>query len=116
MGTMSGLTLAMFNLKVLVGVRLVSENGLTWELVDEVLGASSSLRGCNLSRRANSKRARKGHPWLVEEDSSSANEEEEEDPHDDAFVSDCDDAPNGPNGDAENMEATNIPDEFDDGY
>jgi len=92
-----------------------SENGLTWELVDEVLGASSSLRGRNLPRRANSKRARNGHPRLVKEDSSSANEEEE-DPHDDAYVSDCDDAPNGPNDDAENMEATNIHDEFDDGY
>lgn len=53
---------------------------------------------------------------LVEEDSCSANEKEEEDPHDDAYVSNCDDAPNGSNGDGEYMETTNIPDEFDDLY
>ena len=75
-----------------------NENGVTWELVDEAVGASSSLRGHNLPRRTNNKRARSGHPRLVEEDSSSANEEE--DPHDDAYVRDCDDAPNGSSGDA----------------
>lgn len=58
-----------------------------------------------------------GHPRLLEEDSGSANEEEEKDnPHDDVDVSDCKDAPNDSNVDGENMEATNIPDEFDDGY
>ncbi|XP_066364940.1 uncharacterized protein [Miscanthus floridulus] len=61
-------------------------NGLTWELVDEAIGASSSLRGCNLLRNASSKRARNGQSRLakLEEDLGLANEEEEEeDPHDD---------------------------------
>ena len=94
-------------------------NGLTWELVDEAVGASSSLRGRNLPRNASSKRARNGHSRLaeLEEDLGSTNEEEEdEDPHDDADVSDCEHDPNGSNGGGENMEAANIPDEFDDGY
>ncbi|CAN6248725.1 unnamed protein product [Urochloa humidicola] len=93
-------------------------NGLTWELVDEALGASSSLRGRNLQRKASNKRARDGPSRLVEEDSGSASEEEEDDqdPHDDADVSDCEDAPSGSNGDGENVDATNVPDEFDDGY
>lgn len=91
-----------------------NDNGLTWELVDEALGASSTLRGRNLPRKASSKRSRLVE---LEEDSGSANEEEEdEDPHDDADVSDCEHAPNGSNDGGENMEATNIPDEFDDGY
>ena len=96
-----------------------NENGLTWELVDEALGASSSLRGRNLQRKAsNNKRARNGPSGLVEEDSGSANEEEEDDhdSHDDADVSDCEDAPSGTNGDGENVDATNVHDEFDDGY
>jgi hypothetical protein len=33
-------------------------NGLTWEHVDEAVGASSSLRGRNLARNASSKHAR----------------------------------------------------------
>ncbi|CAD6213230.1 unnamed protein product [Miscanthus lutarioriparius] len=94
-------------------------NGLTWELVDEVVGASSSLRGRNLPRNASSKRARNGQSRLteLEEDLGLANEEEEEeDPHDDADVSDCEQDPNGSNGGGENMEGPNILDEFDDGY
>ena len=31
-------------------------------------------------------------------------------------MSDCEHDPNGSNGGGENMEAANIPDEFDDGY
>jgi len=31
-------------------------------------------------------------------------------------MSDCEDAPSGTNGDGENMDATNVHDEFDDGY
>ena len=94
-------------------------NGLTWELVDEAVGASSSLRGRNLPRNASSKRARNGQSRLaeLEEDLGLANEEEEEeDPHDDADVSDCEQDPNGSNGGGENMEGPNILDEFDDGY
>ncbi|WVZ58925.1 hypothetical protein U9M48_009143 [Paspalum notatum var. saurae] len=34
-----------------------NENGLAWELVDEAMGASSSLRGRNLTRNASNKRA-----------------------------------------------------------
>ena len=80
---------------------------------------SSSLRGRNLQRKTNNnKRARNAPSGLVEEDSGSANEEEEDDhdSHDDADVSDCEDAPSGTNGDGENMDATNVHDEFDDGY
>ena len=94
-------------------------NGLTWELVDEAVGASSSLRGRNLPRNTSSKRARNGQSRLaeLEEDLGWANEEEEEeDPHDDADVSDCEQDPNGSNGGGENMEGPNILDEFDDGY
>ncbi|XP_066365179.1 uncharacterized protein [Miscanthus floridulus] len=47
-----------------------NSNGLTWEHVDEVVGASSSLRGRNLPRNASSKRARNGQTRLakLEED------------------------------------------------
>ena len=96
-----------------------NENGLTWELVDEALGASSSLRGHNLPRNASNKRARNGQSRLaeLEEDLGLANEEEEEeDPLDDVDVSDCEQDPNGSNGGDENMEAPNILDEFDNGY
>jgi len=40
-------------------------NGLTWEHVDEAVGASSSLRGRNLLRNDN-KRARNGQTRLAE--------------------------------------------------
>ena len=90
-----------------------NSNGLTWEHVDEAVGASSSLRGRNLPRNASSKRARYGDPHdLV----LSNEEEEDEDPHDNADVSDCEQDPNGSNGGSENKEAPNILDEFDDGY
>ena len=98
------------------------ENGLTWQLVDEAMGASSSLRGRNLPRNAN-KRARNSNRGLVEVeiDSGSDNEGEEEnqDPLDDADVTDCedDDASNGCNAGGEDIEAAaNDVDEFDDGY
>uniref|UniRef100_K3ZMR1 DUF659 domain-containing protein n=1 Tax=Setaria italica TaxID=4555 RepID=K3ZMR1_SETIT len=84
------------------------------------LGASSSLRGCNLRRNASSNHARPSSPSLVEDDFGSDDEEDEasQDPHDDADVTDCEDAP-GPNGsnNGEDIEAAaNIHDEFDDGY
>lgn len=103
------------------------ENGLTWQLVDEAIGASSSLRGRNVPRTAN-KRSRNTNPRLVQIDSGSDNEEEvleevevEEhpDPLDDANISDCEDAgaSNGSNSGGEGMEAAaNDVDEFDDGY
>eukprot|EP00267_Zea_mays_P047468 XP_020399931.1 uncharacterized protein LOC109942393 [Zea mays] len=89
------------------------ENGLTWELVDQAVGASSSLRGRNLPRNAN-KRARVSHSRFdFEEDFGSANEEEEDqDPHDDVDVTDSEDAHDDVGG--ENTEAA--PDEFEDGY
>jgi hypothetical protein len=99
----------------------IDETGLTWQTVDEALGASSSLRGCNLPRTAN-KRARNSNSRLVEHelDSDSGNEEEEDqDPLDDADATDCEDvdAPNGSNADGEDMEAAaNAVDDFDDGY
>ncbi|XP_022685241.1 uncharacterized protein LOC111258326 [Setaria italica] len=86
----------------------------------QALGASSSLRGCNLRRNASSNHARPSSPSLVEDDFGSDDEEDEasQDPHDDADVTDCEDAP-GPNGsnNGEDIEAAaNIHDEFDDGY
>jgi hypothetical protein len=100
----------------------IDENDLTWQLVDEAIGASSSLRGRNLPRTAN-KRSRNSNTRLVEIDSGSGNEEEEEehqdlDPLDDEDVTDCEDEPsNGSNAGEEDIEAaaTNV-DEFDDGY
>jgi hypothetical protein len=99
----------------------IDETGLTWQIVDEALGASSSLRGRNLPRTAN-KRARNSDPRLVEHDSDSGYEEEEEEdqnPLDDADVTDCEDVdtPNGSNAGGEDKEAAaNVVDEFDDGY
>lgn len=100
-----------------------NEDGPTWQLVDEVLGASSSLQVRNLPRNAN-KRARNSNRRLLEIDLGSSNEEEEEEeedlePLDDADVTDCedDDHSNGSNAGEEDMEAaTNADDEFDDGY
>ena len=99
----------------------IDENGLTWQLVDEAIGASSSLRGRNLPRNAN-KRARISNRRLLEIDSGSDNEEEEEEdlePLDDADVTDCedDDHFNGSYAGGEDVEAAaNTDDEFDDGY
>ena len=98
----------------------IDENGLTWQLVDEAIGASSSLRGRNLPRNAN-KCARSSNRGLVEIDSGSGIEgvEENHDPLDDADVTDCedDDASNGCNAGGEDIEAAaNDVDEFDDGY
>jgi hypothetical protein len=98
-------------------------DGLTWELLDEAIGASSSLRDRNLPRTASNKRARIPHSRLfeveveveVEDEACSADEVEEEGPHDDADLTDSEDAPNGSN-DGENDLAGNILDEFEDGY
>ena len=98
-----------------------NQDGLTWQLVDDVLGASSSLRGRNLPRNAN-KHARNSNRRLLEIDSGSGNEKEEEEdlePLDDADIADCEDADhsNGSNAGGEDMEvAANAVDEFDDGY
>lgn len=53
----------------------------------------------SLRRNASSKRARPSKPRLVEDDLGLDDEEDEasQDPHDDADVTDCEDAP-GPNG------------------
>ena len=100
----------------------IDENGdgPTWQLVDEVLGASSSLRGRNLPRNAN-KCARSSNRGLVEIDSGSGIEgvEENHDPLDDADTTNCedDDASNGCNAVGDGMQAAaNIVDEFDVGY
>ena len=98
-----------------------NHDGLTWQLVDDVLGASSSLRGRNLPRNAN-KHARNSNRRLLEIDSGPGNEKEEEEdlePLDDADVTDCedDDHFNGSNAGGEDVEAAaNTDDEFDDGY
>jgi hypothetical protein len=92
-----------------------NENGLTWGLVDDVVGASSSLqRDCYFLRSA----SRKGARILVvvedEDDSTDGDGEEEEDPHDDANVTNSEDARNGSN-DPGQTAAPEI-DEFEDGY
>ena len=107
---------------------------LTWDDIDEAIGASRSLQGRNLPRQANRhshgetmtyQRRAKSTSIVVEGDSldeqeqhsDSGNEEdEEEDPHDDADVSDCDEAPNASEDGGQNMDSTSNPNEFDDGY
>ncbi|KAG2564437.1 uncharacterized protein LOC120681668 [Panicum virgatum] len=93
------------------------ECDLTWDLVDNAVGASQSLRGRKLPRRAHNVYSRRNSPHIVEGELGSENEEEEnEDPHDDADVTDSEE-PNGANNGGEQVEAaTNIPGEFDDGY
>jgi hypothetical protein len=94
---------------------------LTWDHVDEAVGASSSLRGRNLPRQASKmntyqRRARMRAQEVEEgeEDANdSSNEELEEDPHDDMDVSDSDEGSGG--GDEEENDPT-FDDEFDDGY
>jgi len=104
------------------------DDGLTWNLVDEVVGASEALRGRNLPRTAHrynhgepityKKRARSS-ATIVEDDEDehmgSENEEEEElqDPYDDVDVTDDEDSPS--NDAEENRDAANS-NEFDDGY
>jgi len=94
------------------------ECDLTWDQVDEVLGASESLRGRNLPRRAHYKRARNSAPIVVQEELGSENEEDEDnqDPYDDADVTDCEDDPCDANGGGGDEAASNILGEFDDGY
>lgn len=101
---------------------------LTWEQVDEAVGASQSLHGRNVPRRAclnsrggpinySSKRTR-NCTSVIEEglNFSSEEEEEEQDPHDDADVSDSEEANDGPNDGGQDNGAANPLDEFDDGY
>ena len=100
------------------------DDGLTWNLVDEAVGASEALRGRNLPRAAHRnnhgepityrKRARSSR-IVEDEDIESGNEEEEElqDPYDDVDVTDDEDSPS--NDAEENRNAAN-PKEFDDGY
>jgi hypothetical protein len=91
-----------------------NENGLTWGLVDDAVGASSSLRGRNFPRSASRKGAR--IPVVVEDEdgSTDGDGEEEEDPHDDADVTDSEDAPNGSN-DSGQIAVPKI-NEFEDGH
>jgi len=93
------------------------ECDLTWDLVDEAIGASELLRGRNLPRTAHNKRARNSAPIGVQEELGSENEDEEnQDPYDDADVTDCEDDPCDANGSGGDEEAANIIGEFDDGY
>jgi len=99
------------------GARGCDENDLTWAAVDEALGASNSLRGHNLPRNASSRCATNSNPRLDEDESGLGNEEEEdEDPHDDAYVTDSEDAPPDGRESMEGLQAANNHDEFDDGY
>ncbi|KAK3139636.1 hypothetical protein QOZ80_5AG0386670 [Eleusine coracana subsp. coracana] len=102
---------------------------MTWEQVDEVVGASQSLYGRNVSRRAHmnsrggpitysSKRTRNSTPSRVLEDEvlDCTSDGGEDDPHDDADVSDCGDTSDGSNDARQDMGAANTLDECDDGY
>ena len=91
-------------------------NGLTWGLVDDAAGASSSLRGRNLPRSASSKGARIPAPHSSLNEDEDGSTDGEEDPHDDAELTDSEDAPNGSHGGGEAAVPENIPDEFEDGY
>jgi hypothetical protein len=84
------------------------DNDLTWQAVDEAVGASQALQGRNFPRRA--RLSTSAQAFEDEE------EEEEEDPHDDADVSDCEDASANSNGEGQDDGATNTIDEFNDGY
>jgi len=88
------------------------ECDLTWNLVDEAVGASQSLHGRCFPRATHRNRARNSTIEVVQEELGSGNEEEEyQDPYDDADVTDCEEDPNGGATDA-----SNILGEFDDGY
>jgi len=90
------------------------ECDLTWNLVDEAVGASQSLQGRNFPRAAH-RRARNSTP-MVDEAELGSNNEENPDPFDDADVTDCEDDPCDANGSGGDEEAANIIGEFDDGY
>ena len=96
------------------------ECDLTWNLVDEAVGASQSLHGRCFPRAGRGSRARNSTIDVVQEELGSENEEEEEyqDPYDDTDVIDCeeDPNPNGGGGGGEATETSNILGEFDDGY
>ena len=92
------------------------ECDLTWNLVDEAVGASQSLHGRCFPRAGRGNRARNSTIDVVQEELGSGNEEEEyQDPYDDADVTDCEEDPNGGGG-GEATDASNILGEFDDGY
>ena len=89
---------------------------LTWQHVDEAIGASQALQGRNLPRRADApvqyyRRPRNVPAAAAAEDGEE--EDEVEDPHDDAEVSECEEAGNVPATDQD--DAADL-DEFDDGF
>ena len=79
---------------------------LTWQQVDEAVGASRALQGQNLPRRVRNSTSAQA----LEDD------KEEADPHDDADVSDCEDARASSYDEGQHSSAASIVDEFDDGY
>ena len=95
------------------------ECDLTWDLVDNAIGASQALRGRNLPRRAHNVYSRRNSVAaqnMSEAEEEDEDEDEDEDvPHDDAEITDCEDESNGGN-DGEEGEAPNIPGEFDDDF
>jgi hypothetical protein len=103
----------------------VCGSDLTWQLVDEAVGASKSVLGHNFPRRAhrnNSKHSRNSIPVVDDDDildlcsgdEEGQHEEEEQDPHDDADVTDREDAANDSNNGEENATSANIFDGLDD--
>ncbi|XP_008659785.1 uncharacterized protein [Zea mays] len=92
------------------------ECDLTWDLVDNAIGASQALRGRNLPRRAHNVYSRRNSVAAQNMSEAEEEDEDEEDvPHDDAEITDCEDEFNGGN-DGEEGEAPNIPGEFDDDF
>ena len=87
--------------------------GLTWEHVDDAVGASNSLRGRHYPRQAHTNTItyqRRGTMRAQEE----LGEEEDVDPEDDLNVSDSDKENDAEDDGEENLAA--FEDEFDDGY
>jgi hypothetical protein len=85
------------------------ECDLTWDLVDNAIGASEALRGRNLPRRAHNVYSRRNS--VAAQNKPEAEEEDEDEvnvPHEDAEITDCEDEPNGGNDGGEG-EAPNIP-------
>jgi hypothetical protein len=91
---------------------------LTWDHVDEAIGASSSLLGCNLPREATKMNTYQRHARTraeeVEEGEDANDSDLEVDPHDNIDMSDSDEGSGGDDGGEES--APTFPDEFNNGY
>jgi hypothetical protein len=82
------------------------ECDLTWDLVDNAIGASEALCGRNLPRRAHNVYSRR-NSVAAQNLPESEEEDEKNVPHEDAEIIDCEDEPNGGNDGGEG-ESPNI--------